>query len=141
MDCIKFVYKHADFFQMVRKVIAAPPTPAILDQYVRLALELNAAFGTMASIRVARDTAHELVLWHPCSEAVIVVTTARPTEAYDAAMFAQNGSVYIRGTYEDELEGYSEDPSVRPEHEGYMLRLLSLGVFAEQPSRDQQDLL
>lgn len=132
-DFIQIVWHNEDFKDMVKPVFAKPAGADILDQYVRLAYDLNTAFGTMATVRVSKGEGpprHELRIWHPTAENVIVVSCIHEAPDADSLVSTKNGTLYIREAYDGELEGYSAEPSVRPEHEGYMLRLVALGVYS-----------
>lgn len=139
MSFIRMVYECAIFKDAVREFFGKPALPDILDRYIGLAQYLHEHFGTAASLNVGSTT--ELVIWVPNSEHVIVFGTEKPCAYNEAYLWSRNGSVVLREVKDGELEGYCEGTPVRPEHEGYMLWLNTIGVHQEHSEGSFQDLL
>lgn len=141
-DLIQIVYGNTEFRDMVKAAMPVRPTPELLDTFVTLALDLHNVFGVMATVKLGRSyTEHLLVLWHPCSNHELVVSTPSHSEpdAIGLASFMQ-GKISMKEV-EDDLADPSKVVKVRPEYEGHMLRLHSLGLHIQQPEGDRDDVL
>jgi hypothetical protein len=139
MSFIQMVWHNTIFKDATKEFFGKPALPDLMDRYIGLAHYLYEHFGTAASLMVGKTT--ELVIWVPDTKHVIVFSTEKPDIHNEAYLWSRNGSVTLREVRDGELERYSAGTPVRPEQEGYMLWINSVGLYQEHSEGSVEDLL